>query len=115
MVAIIAKTFDLSGVLSLGKVRQTAPEVTRRVSRTKTIDGGVTIQDSGSSQGDRTFVLNIDSIDKVTADKATYLTENYSELYLATEEGYFIGVIERFYIKTGGVGSITMLVKSKVN
>lgn len=115
MIAITTVTFDLAGVLLLNKVKQPAPEIMRRVSRTKTIDGGVVIQDSGLSHGDRTFVVTISDLSQEIVDRVFYLIQAYSEIHIATEEGFFLGSLERFFTKSTGEGRLTILVKDKLS
>ena len=89
-IGISTPTFDIQGNL-LFKATISSTELknlTRRVSRTATLDGGVSIIDSGYADGDRTFNITAD-LTETECDRLEYLIKNYSEVILAVPEGIF--------------------------
>lgn len=61
----------------------------RRVQSVQTLDGGNVVVDSGFSHGDRSLVLQFYLQSKAEETAVKYLMDNYSELYLSLEEGFF--------------------------
>ena len=56
MIALAAVSFDPDGHLILQPLPSSEmSEITRRMNRVATLDGGVVVNDSGHSAGDRTF------------------------------------------------------------
>lgn len=88
-------------------------EGSRRVSRSKTLDGGVVITDSGYCDGDRTFSINTESTEAKWGVLWT-LMKDHSLIVVCTDEGAFSGVLEsvRDY---GDKISINILIKAKLS
>lgn len=91
MIGISAKTFDLDGSKYLGLTDiyfgdSGFRDVSRRSTRTATIDGGVSLYDTGYTAGDRTFLV-VTEATAANVDFFTRLTKNYSEILITTEEG----------------------------
>lgn len=88
-------------------------DTSARVSRTKTLDGGVVIQHSGFSDGDRTMLVR----GRVTAAAAEILRaihEDDSTALLSCTAGVFAGVIERLKVDNGEL-DLRFLAKEKRN
>lgn len=84
---------------------------TARVSRTATLDGGVSIDHAGFSHGDRTFDINA----KVTESQYAALWSMHTTqtlLYCATRDGFFLGSIQSLSENAGKM-SLRFLVKEK--
>lgn len=105
------RTYDLV-IIKNYKVRSTIYDATVRMSKTKTLDGGVVIIHSGFTDGDRT--INIDT--RLTEDVITALKdifENQTFINLAMPEGLFDAAIRR--VKSdGGVAEIQIEIKKKL-
>ena len=84
-----------------------------RVSRSATLDGGVSITHSGLVHGDRTLSIYA-TIDAATESTLKSINETDTLIYLSCKEGYFSGVIDRLRIQ-GGVMTMTFLVKEKLS
>lgn len=68
-------------------------ENSRRTTRTKTLDGGVVVTDGGTSHGDRTFEIAVDS--DATLWAALWAMFNIvSWVTVTTDEGCFLGVMD---------------------
>ena len=61
----------------------------RRVSRVKTLDGGVHITDSGFAHGDRTQKLRVAHRGQAMWDTLWAIFRDAPSIYLTTEEGCF--------------------------
>lgn len=85
---------------------------TRRVSRRKTINGGVFLDDLGFSHGDRTFEIKANSTAALIAN-ISQLKQVYSQCQCITSEGVFLGVI-RSITENGNVLTTQFLIKEKV-
>lgn len=116
MIGLAAPTADTSGDLM---VKEFKPETylrdpAARISRKKTLDGGVYIDHSGVSDGDRTFTI---SVPRVTDDQYTiikHLHRNYTSITIACREGVFRASIEKIQLREGRA-DLTILVESKVS
>jgi hypothetical protein len=94
MIAISVSTADLAGSVVLKMTQDSRlRRAQRRVSRTKTLDGGCAIFDGGFSHSDRTW-----SIEAVVSDavweKLWAMMIGYALIYVATEEGFFEACLE---------------------
>ena len=86
---------------------------TARVSRVKTLDGGVYIGHSGYSDGDRT--LNITGeITEAQADILKNLIEVYTGVLISMEDGLFFGAISSMTAENGKF-KMTVYIKNKEN
>ena len=112
-VTISAITFDPIGVLSIRALPSSdTGKLTRRVSRTATLDLGVAINDRGFSHGDRTMTFEWVA-SKQTNDTAAYLTRMHGRVQVAMGEGVFAAVIQDCI--TGRTeSSITLLVTERL-
>lgn len=84
-------------------------ELSARVTRVKTLDGGCEIIHSGVSDADRTLRYTA----FLNAEKAgiiSWLFKNETLITVANNDGVFLAVIEKFYNDNGKV-KITLLVK----
>lgn len=92
MIALAAPQFSLSGALVLtADAKSRVADRSRRVSRTATLDGGVTILDRGYTHGDRTFSIVGTGISRADVDAVAALLEDWSLLVVSTREGCFLG------------------------
>ncbi len=73
----------------------------RRVSRTKTLDGGVYINDFGYTSGDRTIELSLGSLSLVDVDNVKRLFKSYSKFIVVTREGPFLANAEGMRYRRG--------------
>ena len=97
--------FDESDDTTLG-------DWTARVSRTKTLDGGVWINNSGAVDGDRTFTIKA-LLTKAQADGLEYIFRNYQTVNLSCSQGFFSGSIYTLGINNGEL-NMQFYVKEKL-
>lgn len=116
MISLTAPTADSSGALVFDedKAGSRLDEPKARVSRSKTLDGGVHIEHSGVSDGDRTFQAVVADITEAQYIVLKRLHRNYTSINIACREGFFKGTIERIRL-SGGQATVTILVKEKLS
>lgn len=94
MIAISVSVADTAGALALKMTQDSKVKSgSRRVSRTKTLDGGCAIYDGGFSHSDRTWSVEAVVSDAVW-DALWAIHTVYSLVYLSVAEGFFSGCIE---------------------
>ena len=115
MIYLAAPTFDLSGLLALPRGRLDDPlDLSRRVSRTATLDGGAELTDLGFTHADRTLRVMVPHVTRADAERAAYLLENYPTLMVATAAGLFLAAPEGMSVR-GGTLNLTLLVTEKLS
>ena len=87
--------------------------MTARITRTATLDGGVYINHSGVSHGDRNLKIKarINSAQHIIVKN---MIENETMIIVSTKEGVFLSAIQYLTINNG-VLELTIFVKSKEN
>lgn len=87
--------------------------MSRRVSRTATLDGGALIIDNGYSASDATFSIIIPNMS--FSDRAAILAtlQRHSLIILSCKTGCFLGVVERVDEAQGF--KLSFLIKSQLN
>jgi hypothetical protein len=111
MIAFSSKDFDLSGHFyfkdgDIDTSYQEHRNITRRVSRTKTLDGGVYISDSGVSVGDKDITILIKQpteLEILTLKTAINLHSNFN---VSTNDGNYL---TNFVSMKMSAGDITLL------
>jgi len=88
----------------------------RRVSRTKTLDGGCVITDGGFSEADKTLTVST-KYDARTFNTIKHLHEDKTLVHVSVNGAFYSGVISRVLLKRGIQENIvtTILVKEKLN
>lgn len=81
----------------------------RRTSRTATLDGGVSVYDTGYAVGDRDINLRVPNASPEVAAFLAYIVESYGEIKVMTEEGAFLGVPSQY--GKDDSGAATMLIQ----
>ena len=91
MIGISTQAFDLDGSFTLRSrdARITFGSMGRRATLTATLDGGISLYDTGLSHGDRRFEVQLNNPDPAFIDKIKYLMENHSSFILTAREGVF--------------------------
>lgn len=96
-VGLSTPTYDTSGALLIHehKPETKLSEPAARVSRKKTLDGGVHIEHSGISDGDRNIVVAFRDPSTTDYDRLQHIYRNYTSITVACREGVFKGTIEK--------------------
>ncbi len=84
-----------------------------RVTRTATLDGGVYINHSGYTDGDRTLKIKA-LLNKEKEDILTYIFESFTKIILSIAEGIYIASISYINL-VNGTANITILIEKKEN
>lgn len=114
MIGISTQVFDLDGsVIIEDSPGSNFGARVARISRTKTLDGGVYINHSGFAHGDRTFTVKAD-ISQAQEKTILHIYENYKLVNVSTREGFFEAAIEECDTNNGEL-SMKILVNKKIN
>jgi hypothetical protein len=93
MIALSAPTFDISGTVLLPCARVVNPyDTQRRGSITATLDGGVSVYDTGYSDADNILRATIKRPSKSLLISLRYLIAYYNRLTLCCENGCYSAV-----------------------
>ena len=116
MLALAAPIFDQHGVLILHSVTHDSlrPEVVRRVSKVKTLDGGVSIHDTGHSYADVTLTIDMPYLTKTEVERLEYFVRRYPLVRVSVFWGVLLCVPERFTNTVPG-GQLVLLAKEKLS
>lgn len=115
ILSISAPQFDIDGSELLHGVDETAlGSLTRRVSRTPTLDGGAAINDFGYSDADRTLDIRWPARSRAQADNIARMVKAYSRLIVSMPEGVFIGAPEAFDPQAEEL-QLTILIEKRID
>lgn len=111
-IGISTQVFDLNGhryfpggdLDGIGTAKNVAGS--RRVSKTATLDGGVTIYDAGYAAGDRELQLKIKDVSATVRAFLEYIYKTYGLVTMTTEEAAF--TVVPYDIKIENSGGLTM-------
>lgn len=93
MISLSAPTYDLSGTVLLPWARVSNPyDTQRRGSVTATLDGGVSVYDTGYSDADQTLRADIRYPSKALLVRLRYLIAYYAQLIVCCESGCYSAV-----------------------
>lgn len=87
----------------------------RRTSRRATLDGGVSVYDTGMSHGDRDILVEEPNATHDAIAYATRIIESYSQVVVCTSEGAFIGTPESIRVDDDGTLLMTVWVIDKIS
>lgn len=104
LIGIDTPIFDPDGsfLIDIDEEGSIIQENRRRVTRTPTLDGNVSIVDCGHSHGDRDITFVFDMA-KAAAEKLWALFRNYSEIILTLPDGVYNANIEYFDNRYGRI------------
>ena len=96
MIGISARTFDPTGAIYFYRDQLDRTTVaglhdrSRRVTKYKTLDGGVSVVDRGHAPGDRSLAVGVVEATMEQVHAITALAEAYAQLVLTTPDGAFL-------------------------
>ena len=112
MISISTITADTSGNVILKQdINSDIGSKTARVTRTATLDGGVYINHSGYTDGDRTLRIR-GKVNLIQAAILASIFENYTSSFIAFKDGIFLGAISDLTTENGKL-MMTFLIKQK--
>ncbi len=97
LIGLAARTYDPEGALVLPwRDGTNAGDLTRRVSRTRTLDGGVAVTDRGHAPGDRTVVVSFLGESQARIEWAKRLLRLHGNVTVSLPDGCFTAAPQRF-------------------
>jgi len=108
MIAFSSDLFDLTGHFyfkdaDIDVGEQSHRNIARRVSRTKTLDGGVYITDSGISVGDKDVKILIRQPDTDRISTLKNLFNNHSRFTVSSNDGVYTVIFESMKMTSGNL------------
>lgn len=96
IVSLCSVLFDYSGdhLLDIDAAGSNLSLLSRRVSRTATLDGGALLIDNGFAVADATFTLNLLDISAAQHAALSASIKRHSLFTLSFRQGCFLGVVE---------------------
>jgi hypothetical protein len=114
IVTLSTQTYDIDGFVTLrAKPSSSFGDITRRVTVIKTLDGGVAVNDGGSSQGDRLAVVMWRTKDVEFEQNIGRIVESYSRLNMSSHSGFF-EVAPTSYVQSGADSVLNLSILSKL-
>ena len=116
MIGISSYLFDPLGgrTFALDDQRSRLQDIERRVSRVKTLDGGVFVSDLGFTDGDRTLLLAVPMNSIADYDFFKRLLSLYPRVTVSTRDGVFDCYISSIALN-GGVANVSIWPTAKVS
>ncbi len=116
MIAIATTVFDLDGsfVLTHRDASVVFGTMGRRSSKSKTLDGGVSVYDTGFSQGDREFIVSLNSPSEALVNQIATLIELHSTFRVSCIKGAFTAGLNSLS-ETSSKVTFTISIQSKVS
>lgn len=115
IISMCSNLYDAFGdfVLNVDFLDSDFSHISRRVSRTATLDGGSVIVDNGYSASDATFSIVISDIDDSKRLLLLLMIQRHSEIIVSAKNNIFLGVVETLEDKDKM--KIKFLVKRQLN
>lgn len=114
MISICSALFDINGqFLVEPDIDSDFSFVSRRVSRSATLDGGCVIVDNGYTASDATFTINLTNITELEKYGLLALAQVHNLITISVDKSIFSGAIERIDEQKGL--KIRFLVKQQLN
>lgn len=117
MIGIASRTFDLDGDfifhLKDYNIGNDLDGGSRRVTRTKTLDGGVYVNDNGYTAGDKTITILLTTPIKSIVESLIELLKNHGEVTISMNDEVLLCVPES-YLLSGGNFRLIFLAKEEL-
>lgn len=119
MISICARTFDLVGDFLftnyfISIASDDIDKITRRVTRTKTLDGGAYINDNGYTPSDKEVAITIMHQTKAQSLLLRDLVANHGEVTISRNNEVLLCVPESYTFNSGNV-RMRFLAKSSIS
>jgi hypothetical protein len=113
MIAIAAEEFAPSGHMLIDGVAL-EDSIPRRITRRRTLDGGVVLIDNGYSHGDRTVTVEWKPRSASELEQAQFIMQTYQTVLAVLPDGVYRSAIESVTPSTTAA-QIRLLLTSKVS
>jgi hypothetical protein len=115
LIALSTLTFDLDGYVLIDAMPSSEVDsIERRVSRIKTLDGGVAFSDAGFAHGDRTLRVRWKIRSAAQWESVQRLVQDYGEVQVAQSDGCYVCAPARLS-RSGDEGTIELMVLRKAS
>lgn len=115
MIAISAPVFDITGAMVFKDAGDSEFDtVSRRVSRTATLDGGAYVSDAGYSDADITLVFKVKQLTSADVINLRRMFSSYNTLVATTPRAAY-SVAPTGFTYRSGVGTLTLYVREKIS
>jgi hypothetical protein len=112
ILTIAAITFDLDAHITIDAIqRSDYGDLVRRATRSKTLDGGVSVSDFGFSHADRDFSLTFTPT-QAEDETLRYIVEYHPQVHVSIGEGVFTAIPS--YSMQDGDATIGLEVTDKI-
>ena len=96
-IGLAARTFDPEGAFMLPWRDGTETDsISRRVTRTATLDGGAAISNRGYSPADRTVTLSLEGQPLAVVERVRRLLRLHGNITVSLRDGAYLGVPDQF-------------------
>lgn len=92
MIALSSPTYDINGNINIAVMPTNLFDATRRGSVTATLDGSVSVYDTGYSISDQTIKCTVKRADKSLLQRLQYLIAHYGQIVICCDAGAFLCV-----------------------
>jgi hypothetical protein len=112
MLTLSAPTFDPLGHIALRPLPGSdLGSITRRVSRQKTLDGGVVVNDGGFAHGDRTLGVRFKPRSEAEYESVARLVRLYPEIVVSKRDGVFRAAVQSLNLRNGEADLILLVIE----
>lgn len=119
-IGLAASIFDLNGALFIRgsqidigtSVKNRSRE--RRVTRTATLDGGVSVYDTGCSVADQEVTVKVPQASPALAAFFTYMVKTYDTIIVTTNESAYEGTPIRGYLDEYGTAFLIIGINNDI-
>lgn len=117
MISVCARLYSLTGDVVIHHPETMAlDDVSRRLSRQPTLDGGAYIYDGGFSQADRSMSFEVGPAEATEdlKDRLSDLVRYSANVTIAVDEGVFLGVVQSLSHRAGRL-TVSLWIQEKVS
>lgn len=113
MISLTTPLYDPSGILLIPGKPSNLYEGYRRGSVTSTLDGSVSVYDSGYSSSDQTLKVLVKNPTKAMLEQLRYLVAYYSQVNTSCDSGFYSSVLS--FILNNNSLNISLKIVRKLN
>lgn len=93
MIFLATPIYDVSGLAAIDSFPSNPYEGQRRGSVTKTLDGAVSVYDTGYCVADQIFSVKVNRPTQELLEKLRYFVAYYPQIYFACEVGFYSSLL----------------------
>ncbi|KGE78277.1 hypothetical protein [Halomonas salina] len=97
VIGLAARAYDPEGALVLPwRDGTNVGDLTRRVSRTRTLDGGVAVTDRGHAAGDRTLTVSLEGRTISVVERVRRLLRLHGQVTVSLDDGCYTATLSEY-------------------